>query len=519
LAVDGYLSFSRVTCDTNENSVADDGEPVVYSVANGRFTFPNGCLHSVLVSGGSSVDTLLPLVGQLRAPAGAAVVSPLTTLLADGLTQAQLNLALGLPAATDVTRLDPAATAADGSLVNLDLYKKTLAVQQLLQKVTEMFTGLASITGSAAVLPVYDQVAKSIANALKAGTLVLITGSGAGTVLDQTVVTALIKQAAIDVGNSGAVNASVSGAVKAQNADAVAVAAAPSLTAQANAILASLTAPTLIATTIVQQSDTKLVNAIVDNKSKLTAAPSSATTALANLIKTGVMDPNTTTVQSNYLALAADSLSLVNAASTTTYSVDQFQSPAGISVSWPLQATAQLKVNLTEVGSFSLAANQKVSAAVQIEQVGGSGLLQGYIDNVAITKTGSNIAFLVGSTANSMVYGVSGDGKTKATVSFSAAVRNIHNTLIANTTNNILVGDVVTYAINQVSNDFTNINSIRGTYKVTIVVTDLPLRKLDGTQFKTYTINVPTTLSSTGSTTNSLPVTGYGLQGYITLTN
>jgi hypothetical protein len=123
--------------------------------------------------------------------------------------------------------------------------------------------------------------------------------------------------------------------------------------------------------------------------------------------------------------------------------------------------------------------------------------------------------------ANSLVYGVSGDGKTKAIVDFASAVRGVRNTLttLATSTNSVLVGDVVSYAVNQVSNDFTGINALRGKYKITLVVTDLPLRKLDGTQFKTYTIDVPSRLDAQGAIAASRPVSGSGLQGFVTLTD
>ena len=85
--------------------------------------------------------------------------------------------------------------------------------------------------------------------------------------------------------------------------------------------------------------------------------------------------------------------------------------------------------------------------------------------------------------------------------------------------NNIVFGDVVAYAVNNVSNDFTGINSLRGKYKLTLVVTDLPLRKSDGSKFPAYTIQVPTKIGATGAGTDIKPVTGWGLEGYITLTD
>ena len=117
------------------------------------------------------------------------------------------------------------------------------------------------------------------------------------------------------------------------------------------------------------------------------------------------------------------------------------------------------------------------------------------------------------------VYGVSTDGAKKAVIDFSNSVKNVTNTLSLTSANSILFGDMVNYAINQVSNDFTGITGLRGTYKVTIVVSDLPLKKADGSAFAPFTINVPTALDANGATTSTMPVTGLGLEGYITLTN
>jgi hypothetical protein len=528
-AVDGYLSFARVTCDSNDNGIAEGTEPFVFTIANGTFTFPNGCTHGVIATGGTSLDTGLPFTGQLKAPAGATMVTPLTTLVSAGMTAAQVATALGLPAGTDVTKVDPAALASDGSLVNADLYKKTLAVQQLLQKVSETFTGLASTPGSGAMLPVYDQVAKSFANALKAaGASALVIGSGASAALDSTMVNALVKQASIDVGSSTMAElAAIKTAVAAQNAEALAVATSASLKAQADSILKAVTTADVVGATTIAQNDTKLVAAIVTNKDKLVAAPTTATADLGNLIKNGVIDPNTTSVQTNYLALANNAMTLVNGSKTLEYTMSQLESSAGIAMSWPLASDALLKFKISEMGSFNLAPNQRLSAAVQIEQTtaDGKGLLKGFIDNVIVTKTGSEVSFLMSNSgtalANSLVYGVSADAKTKAIVGFNNAIRGVTNklTTLANSTNSVLVGDVVSYAVNQVSNDFTGINGLRGKYKITLVVTDLPLRKLDGTQFKTYTIDVPTKLDALGAVSESRPVSGAGLQGYITLTD
>jgi hypothetical protein len=118
------------------------------------------------------------------------------------------------------------------------------------------------------------------------------------------------------------------------------------------------------------------------------------------------------------------------------------------------------------------------------------------------------------------LYGVSHDGQMKAVINFAGAVANVTNTLSAatNAVNDIILGNVVNYAVNGVSNDFTGMNALRGKYMVKIVVTELPLRKTDGTKFDAMTIEVPTTMSN-GVPGTIKPVTGFGIQGYINLTD
>jgi hypothetical protein len=159
------------------------------------------------------------------------------------------------------------------------------------------------------------------------------------------------------------------------------------------------------------------------------------------------------------------------------------------------------KINLVENGSFSMASGQTLSAAVQMEDTaaGSSGQIRAYTDGVTLSKSGSNISLSVPNLPQALIYGVSGDGNTKAV-------------------STVVFGEVVNYGITGLSNDFTGISALRGRYKVTIVVNQLPLRKADGTLFATTTIQVPTTVAN-GVPGAVEPVTGPGLVGYINLTN
>ena len=515
VAVDGYLSAATATCDTNGDGLASAGEVSVTTTPVGKYTFPNGCNAVVIVTGGIDIDTLAEFKGVLKAPAGSTVATPLTTLLVAGMTPAQVKSSLGLADSADLQTLDPAAKQADGTtLVNPEVMKKSLAVQQLIQKATEAFAGLVGSTGSATLQPIYSEVATAFANSLKTSKL----NTDANT-LDQSVVTAMVKAATERVAQSSAVSSTVKSAAAALNADTMAQVTAGSLKTQAEAILGA-SETNLKAETKKQQSDDKVTNFVATKKTDMGAAPSTATAVLGESLNNTVKDATNTAAPTNYLALVDNAISLLVADVTSKFTMTAFTSSDGINVRWPISSTAAIKLTLTETGTFTLAEGQTVSAAFKISETGsGQGEVRGYIDKVGIKKTASGLEFLVPSNASAMVYGVSADGKKKAVIDFSSSVRGVKNTLATSASNTVLLGDVINYTINNVSNDFTGINSLRGKYKVSLVISDLPLRQVGGTKFTTLGIDVPVKLGSTGAISESKAVVGAGLEGYITLTD
>jgi len=838
-AVDGYLSLSKVVCDSNDNGVADTGEPVTYTDTTGNFVFATGCTHGVLASGGTSADTGLAFVGQLRAPAGAAMVTPLTTLVASGMTQAEVITALNLPAGTNLLTTDPAATNSSGELVNASLMKKTLAVQQMLQKTTELFTGLGAVTGSVATAAVYTEVATAFATQLKTGDALF---DSSGTVSSSKVNT-LVSAAVTRTSTASTVSADIKTALTAAGgATAISTVVQSALTSQAQEIMSATTAAEITAKTLDRQSNTSITDTVkvavasgdmsasttgtaaladlatrvntvavkptekvtvaslpvyfdetvlpviagfngaegssikagptggggkalnvlrtggdpwagvkmttsaipfaanhktitarvyspkagiaikikAETASGVATAEAAATTAVVvgwqtltwvladadlgltytslvllpdlgtvapvsgdsyffdniqlvdnavapvttpglplsfdgtsqptvtgfggaegssiktgatggsgkavNVLRTGgevyagvsvtvaaipfaaghktitarVYSPKagvpikikaeyasqqgtadasaTTTVvvgwqtltwvlndadltkaytslvllpdlgtvsptsgdsyffdditltddavaPTNYVYLDSNSIGFSangTTASTVTYSMANFQSSTGgINIKWPMANAAALKLNLKVNGNFSFDASQTLSAAVRIQETGtGSGEIRAYTDKVAVSRSGDNITLSVPNLPQALIYGVSGDGQTKAVIDFASKVRGITNTLstASGAVSTVMFGEVVNFGITGLSNQFTSMSSMRGKYKVTIVVNELPLRKADGTQFDTLSIDVPTTVSG-GVAGSSIAVIGYGLVGYINLTD
>ena len=285
-AVDDYLSGATVICDTNGNGKVDTGEVSVTTDSSGFFKFSPACTATISVTGGINIDTKLPFTGTLKAPAGSTVVTPLTTLMAEGMTNDQVIAALGLSVGTDLKTVDPARKIT-GQLVNPDLMRKTLVLQQILQKTTESLAGLAASGGDAAKSAVYSEVAAAVAATLKTSTA-LVRGTASSSDAITAMVTAAIQRVAASTTLASAV---VAGA-KSVNPTAMAQVIAGSLKVQADAIL-NATESSLIATTKLVQSDTLIVIFVKTNAAALAAAPGAATSALAATLTAAVTQSTT----------------------------------------------------------------------------------------------------------------------------------------------------------------------------------------------------------------------------------
>ena len=82
VVVDGYISGATVFIDVNGNGVFDSGDVDLGATdANGNFIVPDGVSGTVIATGGINIDTGLPNTIALKAPEGATVINPLTTLV------------------------------------------------------------------------------------------------------------------------------------------------------------------------------------------------------------------------------------------------------------------------------------------------------------------------------------------------------------------------------------------------------------------------------------------------------
>lgn len=500
VAVDGYLSGATVLCDSNGNGVADSGEQAVGTSRAGSFVFEPECTSGLVAYGGTSVDTGLAFVGAIRSPGGATVISPLTTLLAAGLTPAQVLSAFGLPADTDLLNQDPARTT-DGALDSPDLMRSTLVAQQLLQKMAETFAALAGETDAAAVRALYSAGAAAFAEILVSGDL-LVNGDQ----VDREVLAALIANAA---DRAQAIYAFTSPV----NSQTLGIVMAGALAVQAQTLLTASEAD-LATVTTEAQTNAEIATFVIANVALLDIEPGPAAEALANQLLAQA-DP--------YLALASDEIRLVNGSSETAYTYEEFQSTAGISLAWPLPEPMMMEFSIYDPANYTPTTGQTLTAAVSITETapGGRGAVFAYIDNVAIRRTTTGLQIIVPTNASAIVYGVSSDGTQKAVVDFRDSVVGVSNTLLttSGSTNSLAIGNVVNYAINQLSNDFTDMYALRGKYKMSVTVSGLPLRHSDGSLLPAVSVTVPTELNETGGIANSKTVAGRGLVGYLQLTD
>ncbi len=144
--IDGYISGATVFIDVNGNGQLDTGEPSTITDAQGNFSLPADVTGTLIAFGGTDISTGLEFKGALKAPAGAAVVTPLTTLVTDlvasGISVADAKTtvlsALGqsaLSTSVDLLKFDPVkatqSTDSASRTAGLELQKGAVLVSNM----------------------------------------------------------------------------------------------------------------------------------------------------------------------------------------------------------------------------------------------------------------------------------------------------------------------------------------------------------------------------------------------------
>ncbi|MGY3354798.1 VCBS repeat-containing protein [Bradyrhizobium sp. GM0.4] len=182
---EGYVFGATVFADVNSNGLLDSNELSTVTDENGNFVLPGGA-GPLVAFGGIDTSTGLLFKGQLSAPEGFSVITPLTALLAnlssDPQDQQKVLASFGLSSSLDLTTFDPIAAAQGGSA-----------------------DGAATEVAGAKVYDTVEMIASALAGAGGSFTASLQTGfaalasslDGAGINLnDKTALSALITQVA-----------------------------------------------------------------------------------------------------------------------------------------------------------------------------------------------------------------------------------------------------------------------------------------------------------------------------------
>jgi hypothetical protein len=506
-----------VVCDADGNGFASATNVKVSTTAGGKYTFSQGCNHAVAVRDGMSEDTQANFVGLLRAPKGATVVSPLTSLIVAGVAQDRLNAALGLLNNTNLSTTDPMLAGSNFEPVNSALKTRTLALAQLLQTHSERISGL-DVKGASNVSVVYDAVVKAMAQALASVDAPVLVQSDK--TINLAVLNQLLNAATDEVIGSTAVLAEVKDKLRAldraNGSNSLANASATSLKTALDDYLSKVSQADIsrVATSrqapLIPTTDAILVAISQGNLTKDT--PDTEVDALAAQANGEAAQP--ALPSTNYLFLANDTLTFDDGYLPKAYTLAQFQTQPGVSVDWPMDDLAALKFTLIDGGSFSMAARQTVSAAVAITSMasGNQGTIKFFVDGISVSQNGTDLMLSVPGTAVAKVYGIEPNGSGEALKDFSSTVAGASVTLgtVSSSISKLVVGTAINSAVSSLG----SATSLSGTYRVTLVVDSLPLTRADGTPLAQYSVSVPLSLFSGSVKT----VTGPGLEGYITLT-
>ncbi|NBW45802.1 MAG: hypothetical protein EBR45_09610, partial [Betaproteobacteria bacterium] len=188
VAVDGYLSGATV-------SRTDGSGNTVKTNPDGTFSGLTGS-GSIKVTGGTDASTGQPFKGVLTAPAGASIITPVTTLIqklsetSGNLDQAQKVVLskLGIVSGFDVLKADPFKLAQSGDAAALQVFKAGTMVATALQVISggdpQQFTSASqalvlaldaapktSATGANLIISLLENVAKAVVANPDAGDL------------------------------------------------------------------------------------------------------------------------------------------------------------------------------------------------------------------------------------------------------------------------------------------------------------------------------------------------------------
>ncbi|SCA55257.1 hypothetical protein MTBPR1_10504 [Candidatus Terasakiella magnetica] len=164
IGVDGYLSGATVFVDLDKDGIQDANETEEATTdASGNYTLTTSATDYVIsMTGGTDIATGKSFYGVLQAPSGSTVVTPLTSLLASGVSESDLKTAFGIDSSIDLTSVDPVAGASNAAIAKVAAIG--VQVQNTIMQAASVLEGASSsgLTESGASGAMFDAIASSI---------------------------------------------------------------------------------------------------------------------------------------------------------------------------------------------------------------------------------------------------------------------------------------------------------------------------------------------------------------------
>jgi hypothetical protein len=548
--VDGYLSGSQVLCDTNNDGVKNNGEVSTTTNATGDFSFTPACASVIVISGGTSIDTGVLFKGLIKAPAGSAVATPLTSLMVSGgLTAAQVATAMGLAAGTDVTKIDPMLAG------NFDLRKKTVAMQVIIQQITDTLGGLAGDASPATIQALYSQVAKAVAKTMTDNPsvpLVSSTGVVNPTLVSAAVVTSVVQLAA----TTDTVLLAAKTATSGLSSTSLASLITESVATQASTTVAQTDATNLVATTTSLQKNTAIANIATASKDILTSSAASTTgvgidwtavktqlailsgastdgsaaavaainAALATAAAAADVDapviPSNVAGDTNSLSINSDTLTFTQGDVPTTATLTEFKSTAGITLAgMPDTISFAYTINGSPIAATT---GSVISVGLSIKEIGKAVdktrevkvILDKVNLGVSVSSTGTKtLTATVPADAVVYAYGVTSAGVTvykKLTNTTANQLLAVSGTDLSFNVTKVL--NVLMDKADSVSNyPFGDLLNVTGVFDVTMLVSNLNVASGTTGAVQSLSLLVPLALG------NPQSLNGLGIKGKFTL--
>jgi hypothetical protein len=186
IVIDGYLSGATVFADANGTGLLAANDVSTTTDRNGNFTLTGGS-GPLYAFGGTDTSTGLPFKGQLSAPVGSIVITPLTTLISelssDPSAEQKVLSGLGLSSSLNLTTLDPIAASQAGDATGAAAEAAGAKVYDTASLIASALAG-AGGTFASGLKDAFSALAKAI------------DGSGISLV-DETGISALISSVAL----------------------------------------------------------------------------------------------------------------------------------------------------------------------------------------------------------------------------------------------------------------------------------------------------------------------------------